>query len=121
MPGAYFIEYRGKRMLYEDYSICTPDDIEKYLGEAAALIRREPQASVLALVNVTGARFNVDTAERMKDFVSRNTPYIKCSAIFGLGGLQSVLYRTVTAFTGRKNLIVSDSEQAAKDYLADLP
>ncbi len=120
MPGVEFVTYRGKRILYEDFSGLMPANLRDYLEKAAKLIRREPPESVLAMVNVTGGVFNVEAANMMKEFAKGNTPYMKCAVIFGLGGLQSILYRTVVAFTGRSNLIVRDNEQEARDYLADL-
>jgi hypothetical protein len=104
MPGVDFIEHKGKRILYEDYSGCTPKTIAPYLEKAKQLISKEPPTSIRALVNVTNARFDMELASVMKDFVKQNTAYIKCSAIFGLVGLQAVLYRTIVAFTGRSNL-----------------
>lgn len=120
MPGVDFIEYKGKRILYEDYSGLTPKTLAPFLEKARTLISREPPASILALVNVTDAKFDMEVASMMKDFVKANTVFIKCSAIFGMGGLQSVLYRTIVTVTGRSNLKVCGSEQEARDYLAGL-
>ncbi len=120
MPGVNFIEYKGKRILYEDYSGLGPKTIRPYLDKAHELISKEPPGSVRALVNVTDAKFDTEVATAMKDFVRDNTPYIKASAIFGMGGLQSVVYRTIVTVTGRSNLKVCGSEQEARDYLVGL-
>ncbi len=120
MPGVSFIEYKGRRILIEDYSGLSPKTIGPYLQQAKELISKEPPASVRAIVNVTDAKFDTEVAAMMKEFVKENTPFIKASAIFGLAGLQSVIYRTIVTVTGRSNLKVCGSEQEAKDYLVGL-
>jgi hypothetical protein len=94
----------------------TFDDKHNYSGDR----RKVWQASVRALVNVTDATFNMEVASAMQEFVKDNTAYIKGSAIFGLSGLQSVVYRTIVTVTGRSNLKVCGTEQEAKDYLVGL-
>ena len=121
MAGVSFIDYKGKRVLYEDYSGCTPDTLEPYLAKAKDLIAQQRPKSVLAIVNVTGAKFDTKVAEMMKVFVKANEPFIKCTTIFGLAGLQSVIYRGLVTFSGRDNLKVCNTEDEAKEYLAALP
>lgn len=118
MAGIRLIEHKGKKILYEDYSSTGPGTIDPLLEEAAKIIRSSPEKSVLALVNVSGAKFNPEVSAKMKEFVKLNTPYIKVSAIVGMSGLQSVIYRAILAFTGRTNLKVFGSEQEAKEFLA---
>ncbi len=120
MPGVSFIEYKGKKILYEDYSGLTPKTFRPYIDMAKQIISKEPHASVRALVNVTDAKFDMEVTTTMMDFVKANTAYIKASAIFGLAGLQAVVYRTIVTVTGRSNLKLCDSEQEAKDFLAGL-
>jgi hypothetical protein len=115
-----YIEYKGKKILYEDYSNSTPETFSPLLQQASELIKKSPPNSVLALVNVTGTKFDTASSDKMKIFVKDNTPYIKVSAIFGLSGLQSVIYRAVVSFSGRQNLKVFNAENEAKDYLASL-
>ena len=118
MAGISFTEHKGKQILYEDYSDTGPGTIDPLLDEAAKIIRSSPEKSVLALVNVKNAKFNAEVSTKMKEFVKLNTPYIKVSAIIGMSGLQSVIYRAILAFTGRDNLKVFSSEEEAKDFLA---
>ncbi len=120
MASVDFIECKGKKILYENYAGCSPETLGPYLAKAKEIISRQPPRSVLALVNVTGAKFDMTTADAMKDFVRANTPYIKCSAIFGLGGLQNVIYRAVVVVTGRDNLKVCENEEKAKELLVSL-
>lgn len=121
MAGIDFIEHKGRRILYEDYSGCNSETLKPLLEKAAGIIRSQPAASVLALVNVENTRYNKEASSAMKEFVKGNTPYIKCSAVIGMDGLKMVLFKGILAFTGRKNLVVFDDIEKAKDYLAALP
>lgn len=120
MASVEYIEHKGKKLLYEDYSGCNAETLKPFLDKAAAMIRSSPQNSVLALVNVENTRYNKEVSALMKDFVDKNTPFIKCSAVVGMDGLKSVLLKGIVAFTGRKNLVVFDDIEKAKDYLAAL-
>jgi len=120
MAGVDFIEHKGRKIIYEDYSGCNSETIKPLLEKAAAIIRRQPPASVLALVNVENTKYNKEASAAMKEFVKENTPYIKCSAVVGMDGLKTVLLKGIIAFTGRKNLKVFDDIGKAKDYLAAL-
>jgi hypothetical protein len=120
MSGVDFIEHKGKKILYEDFSGLDPESAKPLFEKARAIIAAQPYSSVLALVNLEDVRFNKAGMEMMKDFVKGNTPYIKCSAVYGVDGLMQALYRAIIVFTGRKNLIVFDDFEKAKDYLAGL-
>jgi hypothetical protein len=113
-----FIEYKGKKILYEDFSNVTPEDMPALLNRAADLVRSCPLGSVLALSNVKDGKFNTETSQIMSQFVKDNAPYVKMTAIFGMSGLQSIIYRSIMAFSGRKNLKVFNDEGEAKEFLA---
>jgi hypothetical protein len=120
LAGISYIEHKGKKILYEDYSGCNSGTLKPLLEKAAGMIHSQQTASVLALVNVEDTRYNKEASALMKEFVKGNTPYIKCSAITGMDGLKSVILRGIIAVTGRKNLMVFPDIEKAKDYLAGL-
>ena len=120
MPSVKFIEHKGKKILYEDYSDSKPADILPVLEQAKKLISSQPEGSVLALVNVQNSKFDRALAAAMRDFVKENTPYIKVSAVFGMEGLMSAVFSGIVHFTGRKNLKLFESIEDAKDFLAGL-
>ena len=120
MPGVSLTEFKGKKILYEDFSGCKPDTIGPYIEKAGQIIRQQAKGSVLALVNLTGTRFDQALVDRFQSFVERNAPFVRCSAIFGMGAFHAVVYRCVVASTGRANLKVFQSEEEAKDFLAGL-
>ena len=120
MASVKFIEHKGKKILYEDYSESNPDEIVKLLEEAKKIIHAQPEGSVIALVNVKNTKFDRVVTNAMKEFVKSNTPYIKVSAVYGMEGLMDVIFRGIVAFTGRKNLKVFNDVEEAKDFLAEL-
>ena len=115
-----FIEYKGKKILYEDYSESTPAEIIPLLEKAKKIISSQPEGSVLALINVKNSKFDRALSNAMKDFVKANTPYIRISAVYGMEGLMSAIFSGIVTFTGRKNLKLFDDLDAAKEYLAGL-
>jgi hypothetical protein len=119
MASVAFIEYKGKRILYEDYSESNPAEVMKLLDEAKTIIHSQPEGSVVALVNVKNTKFDRAITNAMKEFVKSNTPYIKVSAVYGMEGLMDVIFKGIVAFTGRKNLKVFNSIDDAKDFLAE--
>lgn len=118
MAGVDFITYKGKRILYEDYSGCKPQELLPLLETARKIISAEPQGSVLALVNVKGSTFDKNVSNAMKEFVKANTPHIKVSAVYGVEGLMEVIFKGIIAFTGRDNLKLFRTLEEAKDFLA---
>ncbi|MBD3243504.1 MAG: hypothetical protein GF331_23135 [Chitinivibrionales bacterium] len=120
MPGVEYIEYKGKKILYEDYSDTDPETLPPLLDKAHEIIASQPKNSVIALVNVRNTRYNTQTAQAMKQFVKSNTPYIRATAIIGLSGFQSVILHGIIQFTGRKNLHVFDTAEQAKEFLIGL-
>jgi len=120
MAGVSFITHKGVKILYEDYSQSKPQETISLLKEAQGIISKEPLNSVRALVNVKDSHFDTELSSALKDFVKKNTPYIKCAAVYGVEGLKEIIFKGIITFTGRKNLVLFKTLDEAKDYLADL-
>jgi hypothetical protein len=120
MAGVNFITHNGVKILYEDYSQSKPEELIALLKKAEVIISKEPLNSIRALVNVKGSNFDTTLINTLKDFVKANTPYIKCSAVYGVEGLKEIIFKGIIAFTGRKNLVLFKTLEEAKDYLANL-
>ena len=118
MPEIKFLTHKGVKILYEDFSNGKPDEILPAIEQAKAVIRIQPNKSVLGLVNVKGASFDMSVSAALKDFVKGNEPYMKCAAIYGVEGLKEVIFRSVLVFTGRKNLVLCKTLEEGKDFLA---
>ena len=117
MERIQFINHKGKKILYFDFSSCRPDEANKVVEDAMAFVKKQPQKSLYTLTNVSGIRFDTNIGDKFKDFAAHNKPYVIAGAVVGISGLLKVLYTAITKFTGR-NLPAFDTVEQAKDWLA---
>ncbi len=118
MAGISFIMHNAKRMLYLDFSNMNMEQFFESLEKAKAMISSEPEKSVLTLVNVKGGKFDTKVSGALKEFVKSNTPYIKATAVYGVEGLMDIIFKSILAVSGRKNLVSFTDLDKAKDYLS---
>ena len=118
MPGISFMTYKGVRIVYQDWSYSKPDEILTLIEKAKAMVAIQPKHSVLSLINVKGASFNLSTSNALREFAKTNTPYVKFSAVYGVEGLQEVIFRSLITLTGRKNIALVKTLEEGKEILA---
>ena len=114
-----FIEHRGKRVLFLDYSSCNGAMLKMAAEEGNRVISREPPSSVLTLTDVTGTSFDQQSVTALKAMVAANAPYVKRAAVIGISGLQSLIYDAVQAFSKRKIPHFPTREQALEWLIAE--
>jgi len=119
MPEVSFITHKGVKILYENFESGKPDEIIPWIEKAKVVIFSQPQSSILALVNVKGASFDMSVTAALKEFVKGNEPYMKCAAVYGVEGLKEVIFRSILVFTGRKNLVLCKTIEEGKDFLVE--
>ena len=112
-----FIVHRGKRVLSIDYSHCDIARLKSVAEEMHRVIAREMLNSVLTLTDVTGTTFDQESVEFLKSKVAANAPYVKRAAIYGISGLQRLIYEAVKLFT-KRSIPHFDGRAEALDYLA---
>ena len=118
MERLYFTTHQGKKILIEDFSQMRPGpEFQTLIDQAQSMIASQPQGSLLALLDASGAHFNADILGRMKDFVSANKPYVRCAAVVGVSGLLGVALSAITKASGRSFHLFPD-RAAALAYLA---
>jgi hypothetical protein len=118
MKKVKHIVHNERQILFLDFSYCNVKDFPIIIEEAEKLIREEPQNSVLTLTDVTGARYNLEVIEALKEFVKCNKPFVKAGAVIGLDGLKRIIHNSIMYFSGR-NLTAFDDIEKAKDWLAE--
>jgi len=118
MPDVTFITHKGVKILYENFENGKPVEIIPSIEKAKGVIHSQPQKSVLALVNVKGASFDMSVTAALKDFVKGNEPYMKFAVVYGVEGLKEVIFKSILTFTGRKNLVLCKTIEEGKDILA---
>lgn len=115
----YWIEHRGARILYHDFTnVQDVDEAVAGIRAAAAPMRASPPGSVLALTNVSGSRFNKRVLDALLELTKGNKPYVKASAIVGLSVLSRAAYLMIGRLTGREIHAVGTVEEA-KEWLAE--
>jgi hypothetical protein len=120
MAGVSFITYKGVKILYQDFSSLHSDEEGFALMKIGReIIDQQPEKSVLALFNIKNTNFTPTRTQALKEYTKANTPYIKMAAVCGVDGLKEIIYRSIIAFTGRKNLVIRKTLEEAKDFLVD--
>ena len=112
------VTHKGKNIVVVDLSNTKPSENIELLSEIQPKIAAFPSKSVLALTDVTDAIFDSESSQALKDFASKNTPYMKASAVVGADGLRAVLLSTVRLFTKREIKAFSTRE-GAMDWLVN--
>jgi hypothetical protein len=116
-----FIEHRGQRLLFIDFSgLQVADDILREMDAARDIIRAQPPSSVRVLTDVSRAKYTPPVMDAMKEFTAGNKPYVRHSAVAGMERVHRVLYRAVLLFS-RRSIEIFESLDQARDWLARQP
>ena len=112
------LEYKGEKILFLDFSHCTSKEEFMAIIDAAVLwFQNKDSKSVLTLTDVTGAHFNAEIINLMKDLTLHNKPYVKAGAIVGITRpLMKLAYNAVMAFS-KRTLPIFDTHDQAKEWL----
>jgi len=103
--------------LIEDFTQLRPGpEFLEVIATAQKTIASQPEKSVLAVLDASGASFNNDILGTMKDFTKANTPYVKAACVVGVNGLLKVALSSISKFSGR-NFYAFDTREAAIDWL----
>ena len=111
-----FIEHRGKRVLFVNYSHCDIPMLKAVAAEGNRIISREALNSVLTLNDVTGTSFDKESVAVLQSKVAANAPYVRRAAVIGISGLQRLIYEGIQAFS-KRNLPLFPSRLEALDWL----
>jgi len=116
MDRVYFLQNKGKEILYVDYSNLKADEVVDVLKKVNEQLVFRPKNSVLTLTNFEGTRFNSDTLNHFKQQVLETREYVKAGAIIGITGLQKIAYDVVSKFA-KLDLTLFGSKEEALDWL----
>jgi hypothetical protein len=111
-----FITHQGKRILFVDCSQLSADDLEKMSQLVPSYVSAEPKGSLLLLADFTGAHFDRDAIERMKQNTVYDRPYLKRSAWYGTDTLPHVFYEHLKNFS-KRDLPTFKTREEALDWL----
>jgi hypothetical protein len=118
MERIQFAEHNGKRVLICDFSSCTPTEIMMLSTAGRQVITSQPKASVLVLVDMTGAQLDRDALTRMKETAVFDAPYVKKSAWVGTETIPEAHFQALKTFSQRK-FFAFPTRQQALEWLAE--
>jgi len=111
------IEYKSKSILYTDFSGQKHSQVFIIMAELQKIVSNHPEKSVLALTNVFETEYNTEIIQAMKEFLKHNQPYVKASAVIGLGKYYQIIFQGILTLTGRSVNTFND-KQSALEWLA---
>lgn len=111
MSHTRFVEHEGVRILEIDFSGCRGQEYLRRVREAAAVIRAQPEKSLLTLTIVTGSEYSPAMMDALRPYVAGNKPYVIAGAVVSADHLQKVV-APVNRLTGRDLQTFGDVESA---------
>jgi len=112
-----WINHKGKRILYADYSGLSEQDMIKQLDEGSAMLLKEKD-SILYFGNFNNTVFTSEFMNKANQWGKDTNHKFSKMAIIGVAtGIRSILLNSYNKLTGSK-MKVFTSEQEALDYLA---
>lgn len=114
------IVHRGTPVVLLDFTNATdPVETVAQIREAKAYFARQtPDGSLRTLTDVTGARYNAEVLEALKDLAAHNKPYVAVAAGVVQTPLQRVAMNVASLFSKRKFTAFTSREEAL-DWLAE--
>ena len=118
MKRTRFIDHRGKQVLVLDYcGVRDPDEAVREIRHSMEVVASQPPGSLLVMTLVRDARYNAAVLQAMKELATHNAPYVRASAVVGMGGLHRIAYQAVILFS-KRNIKTFDDDTEALDWLA---
>jgi hypothetical protein len=90
-----FIEHRGKRVLFIDFSNADLDLVRAVAAEGLHVMASQPPKSLLCLVEVEGIPFSTDALTIGKEMTDLGHHYSLRTAVSGVTGFRSFLLQTI--------------------------
>jgi len=118
-----WITYRGKRILYSDYSNFGLRDFEALKAEVDAvvtLLRQQPEGAALALTDVRRSVASPQAVALLKDAAFVTTKHLHKQAVLGVTGMKKILFDAVIRVSGQPARGFGDlEEEEAKKWLVE--
>ena len=114
--GAQWIDYKGKKILYVQYTGLKAPEMLGLIKTASEMIVAAKSNQVLSLTDVTDCFVNQEFLDLSKKQSAITLQYTKKAAIIGIVGLKKVLLNGLNAFTSNPR-VPFDTLQQAKDWL----
>lgn len=111
-------EHNGHRIVVSDCRNCTPAELVDVIEEVMEIVTAQPPNSINTLTDFTGAHFDRDSIQRLKEAAAFDRPHIVRAAFYGVDTLPDVYHKAIENFSARRFAIFQTREEALR-YLTD--
>ncbi len=115
-----FIEHKGQKIIYLDFSNMHGEDLIHVVHEFEQLVMsNKDNTRLVSLTNFTNSHIYGDGLREIKQVAKRVRPYLHKRAVIGITGAKMVLYKMVNFFAGGSPTKLFTTIEEAKDYLTE--
>jgi hypothetical protein len=94
--------HQDKQVILVDLSNSSASEVERIVREVPEFVTSRPLASVLILSDFTGASFDGDAMQVMKETAVFDKPYVKKSAFVGTESFPREFSKSLSSFSRRE-------------------
>ena len=111
-------EHNGQHIVVSDCRNCTPAELIDAIEQVQAIVTAQPPNSVHTLTDFSGAHFDKDSIQRLKEAAAFDRPHIIRAAFVGVETLPEVYYKAIENFSARHFAKFQTKEEAIQ-YLTE--
>ena len=108
----------GHRIVMIDCRNCTAAEMIDVLEQVQEVVTSQPLNSVSTLTDFSGAQFDREAFQRMKETAAFDRPHIIRAAFYGVDTLPEVYHKGMENFSARRFAIFKTREEAL-EYLTN--
>ena len=114
-----WVEYKGKKIFYQDFSnhFYNEEPVKQELTEIQAIVKSQPENSVLVLTNFTNTEISKNLMPLLNDASVATKSHVRKKAVIGVTGLKRPLGDLLSRITGQP-LMYYTNEAEAKEWLS---
>jgi hypothetical protein len=109
-----WIEHKGARILYVNYSGLSEDEFIETIGEFEEELLKQTPGSLVTLTNMANVLFTDRARRKFKELAEQTQGISKGAAAIGVTGFKKAL-----AVLIKRELYYADSLEEAKEWLAE--
>ena len=110
----------GRTIVYIDFSGFKSNDEFLSLVEAGKpIISKYAENSIYTITDFADVKYDTATKKIVVDWMMHNKPYVRYAVVIGLDGIKRIMFKNIFALSGRKNIGVSASKEAAIQWLLE--
>jgi hypothetical protein len=114
-----FVLHRQRRILLYDFTnLPETRDMLELIAFARKIAAQQSANSIFTLTDISDSDYDRHVTVALQELAKHNKAYVIAGAAVGVAGLQKVIFRSILAFSGRKNISLFDFREEALDWLA---